>query len=309
MSDDLAFDKITEIHDQTIATMRALRIPPFPGNYKKYFDEIFAQQADQALKDIQKKESGSGKDHCTNCNYLTIAQRSVKSFVETHSDISHVAKLQDDYVTKASQHDGERCTELVSGLSQLGSEMSNELKKAQSKINDLTHELDKAITESITDPLTQVTNRKGLIDDLETIIEAGQSKALSVVLMMIDADNFKSLNDTYGHVAGDKVLYFMGQSIKSIIRTGDKVYRYGGEEFAVVLNRCEHDQAFSIADKIRSKIENSHLIYSGKTIQMTVSVGVTIHHINDSVDGFITRADDALYRAKQAGKNKTVLFD
>lgn len=210
---------------------------------------------------------------------------------------------------KASSHDGERCSELVGGLAHLGDEMSNELKKAESKIADLTAKLEKSITESITDPLTQVMNRKGLINDLENIIEIGESKKLSTVLMMIDADNFKSLNDTYGHVAGDKVLYFMGQSIKSIIRTGDQVYRFGGEEFAVILNRCEDDQAFSIADKIRSKIEHSHLIYAGKTIQITVSIGVTIHHLKDSIEDFISRADTALYQAKQDGKNKTILFD
>lgn len=309
MSDDILFDKITTIHDQTIAMMKALRIPPFPGHYKKHFDEIFAQQADQELKNSQKQQKGYKEDNCSSCKYLTIAQDSINSFVETHSNISHVATLQNDYLDKASKHDGERCTEIVGGLARLGDEMSGELKKAESKIAHLTAELEKSIAESITDSLTQVMNRKGLIDDLENIIEIGQTKKLSTVLMMIDADNFKSLNDTYGHVAGDKVLYFMGQSIKSIIRTGDQVYRYGGEEFAVILNRCEDDQAFSIADKIRSKIEHSHLIYSGKTIQITVSIGVTIHHIQDSVDDFIARADAALYQAKQNGKNRTVLID
>lgn len=309
MSDDILFDKITSIHDQTIATMRALRVPPFPGNYKKYFDEIFREQADLELKNIQKQQKESKEEHCTSCNYLTLAQDSVNSFVETHSNISHVADLQNNYIKQASSHDGERCSELIGGLAHLGDEMSNELKKAKSKIADLTAKLEKSIAESITDPLTQVMNRKGLINDLENIIEIGESKKLSTVLMMIDADNFKSLNDTYGHVAGDKVLYFMGQSIKSIIRTGDQVYRYGGEEFAVILNRCEDDQAFSIADKIRSKIEHSHLIYAGKTIQITVSIGVTIHHLKDSIEDFISRADTALYQAKQNGKNKTVLFD
>jgi diguanylate cyclase len=156
--------------------------------------------------------------------------------------------------------------------------------------------------------LTQVGNRKGFLEDLKGTLEAGQHQQLPLVLMMIDADNFKLLNDEYGHLAGDKVLYFLAQSIKSIIRSGDNVYRYGGEEFAVVLNRCDQEQSFAIADKIRSKIEHSHLIYSGRTIHVTVSVGVTTHQHGDTFEELFSRADEALYSAKKARKNCTIVF-
>ncbi len=126
---------------------------------------------------------------------------------------------------------------------------------------------------------------------------------------MIDADDFKILNDQHGHLAGDKVLYFLAQSIKSVIRAGDKVYRYGGEEFSVILNRCDQEQAFAVAEKIRTKIEQSHLIYSGNTIKLTVSIGATLHHEGDTYDEFVGRADDGLYRAKNEGKNTTILID
>lgn len=309
MNDNTVFDKISAIHDQTMSKLRALNLPPYPSQYKKYFDDIFVEQADKKLKSSRKEHDVHKKDHCTSCRYLDIAQSSVATFTEAHSDISHVAKMQDDYVNQLSQHDGERCTELVSGLARLGGNMSDELKKAQSKIDKLTIELKQAVSESITDPLTQITNRKGLIEDLGALIDAGQAKQLSVVLMMIDADNFKLLNDEYGHLAGDKVLYFLAHSIKSIIRSGDGVYRYGGEEFTVILNRCDQEQAVMIADKIRSKIEHSHLIYMGKTIHVTVSIGVTFHQQGDSYDDLVSRADNALYRAKKARKNCTVFFD
>lgn len=309
MADDTVFDKITDIHDQTIAMLRALRLAPYPSQYKIYFDKIFVEQADEALKNAKKEEESRVQLNYGIGKYLDIAHRSVIAFVETHTDISHVARMQTKYLSQGSIHQGERCADLVGGLTTLGDEMSNELKKAQAKIDELTLELEKVAAEMTTDPLTQVANRKGLIEDLEKVIDAGQSKQLPVVLMMIDADNFKNLNDTHGHVAGDKVLYFLAQSIKSIIRTGDKVYRFGGEEFAVVLNRCDYDKVFEIADNIRSKIEHKHLIYSGKTIHITVSIGVTVHHVKDSFDDFIARADSALYRAKQDGKNKTVFID
>jgi diguanylate cyclase len=127
--------------------------------------------------------------------------------------------------------------------------------------------------------------------------------------MMIDADDFQFLNAEYGHLAGDKVLYFIAQSIKTMIRSGDKVYRYGGEEFAVILGRCDEKQAFAIADNIRSKIAQSNLMYMGKTIRVTVSVGVTVHKQGDTYDDILGRADKALYCAKKSNTNCTISFD
>lgn len=306
MSNANVNDKIASIHDQTLSTLRALGLPPLPHHYKKYFEDIVRQSEDDELIALQQDDFLSNEDLS---RYLDIAHRSIESFVETHADISHVAQLQKNYISKAPKDGIERCVQFVDGLSELGHNMSVELKKAQTKIDILHNELQETITQLTIDPLTKVTNRKGLIDDLHSAIHAGENKTLPIVLLMIDADNFKSINDQYGHVAGDKVLYFFAHTIKSVLRSGDKVYRYGGEEFSVLLNRCNKEKAFAVADKIRSKIEQSHLIYSGQTIKMTVSVGATIHHAGDSYDDFIARADQALYRAKKEGKNRTILID
>lgn len=309
MKDTKIYDKIFSIHDQAIGALRALHIAPYPSHYKKYFDEIFIEQADSALVKAQQEDNEFNEIHDDLTHYLDIAHRAIITFVETHADISHVAELQSNYITKATQDGVERCANFVEGLSELGKNMSEELKKSQTKIDELSRELQQALAQLTTDPLTKVSNRKGLVDDLNSAIEAGQKKTLPMVIMMIDADNFKSLNDVHGHLAGDKVLYFLAQSIKSVIRSGDKVYRYGGEEFTVVLNRCEKDQAFAVADKIRSKIESSHLIYSGKTINVTVSIGATLHRKGDNYDDLMGRADEAMYSAKSKGKNRTIIFD
>lgn len=309
MSESEINEKIFSIHDQTVSTLRALNIVPTPSNYEKYFNEIINQQNDTKLLEVIQQTESLNMSDSELTRYLDIAHRTIVSFIESHADISHVAELQENYISKASLEGVERCVNFVDGLSELGKNMSLELKKAQSKIDKLSNELEETITQLTIDPLTKVTNRKGLIDDLNSAIQAGEHKSLPMVLLMIDADNFKVINDQHGHLAGDKVLYFFAQSIKSVIRGGDKVYRYGGEEFTVVLNRCDREQAYILADKIRSKIEQSHLIYSGKTIKMTVSVGATLHHEGDSYDSFVGRADEALYRAKKEGKNRTILVD
>lgn len=309
MKENKIYDKIFSIHDQTISMLRALHIAPYPDHYKKYFDQIFSEQADASLLKAQKDDSGSDETHGHITKYIDIAHRSLTAFVESHSDMAQVVDIQEHYLHDTSAQVGVECASLVDGISGISKKMSDELEKARNKINELNNDLQHALAELTIDPLTKVTNRKGLHEDMGKAIVAGQQKQLPMVLMMVDADDFKKLNDEYGHLAGDKVLYFLAQSIKSLIRAGDNVYRYGGEEFVIVLNRCDRELAYQIADKIRSKIEHSHLIYGGKTIHMTVSIGVTLHHQNDSFEDIVSRADSALYRAKEEGKNRTIVVD
>jgi len=220
-----------------------------------------------------------------------------------------VAQEQQEYIDNVPSNTLENYIAFTEGLSVLNKNLSEELHKAQAKINDLTTDLQEALSSMLIDPLTKVGNRNGFMTDLESAIEAGQSKKLSMVLMMIDVDNFKYINEEHGHLAGDKILYFLAQTIKTMIRTADKIYRYGGEEFAVVLSRCDETQAFAMADKIRLKIEQSNLLYLGRSVYVTISVGVTIHQKEDTFDSILGRADKALFCAKKSNKNCTVLLD
>lgn len=311
MENTNVYQKILEIHDHVMGLLRSMKVPAYPSQYKKFFDQLFLETADEELRkdqeNVDQKVLSDSKEDVT--KYLDMVEHSVVSFIESHSGITSVARLQRQYIDNAPSDSVEKFVTFVEGLSTLNQTMSEELDKAQSKINTLTEELKEARFDLTTDPLTKVGNRKGFSEDIGPSIEAGANKKLSLVLMMIDMDNFKFLNDEYGYVAGDKVLYFIAQTIKGMIRTADKVYRYGGEEFAVVLNRCDATQAEAIANKIRSKIEQSHLIYAGKNVHVTISVGVTIHQQGDTLDDLIGRADKALYCAKKSNKNCTVLFN
>lgn len=311
MENTTVYQKILEIHDHVMGLLRSMKVPAYPSQYKKFFDQLFLETADEELRkdqeNVDQKVLSDSKEDVT--KYFDMVEHSVVSFIESHSGIASVARLQRQYIDNAPSDSVEKFVTFVEGLGTLNQTMSEELEKAQSKINTLTEELQVARSELTTDPLTKVGNRKGFSEDIGPSIEAGMNKKLSLVLMMIDMDNFKFLNDEYGYVAGDKVLYFIAQTIKGMIRTADKVYRYGGEEFAVILNRCDATQAEAIANKIRSKIEQSHLIYAGKNVHVTISVGVTIHQQGDTLDDLIGRADKALYCAKKSNKNCTVLFN
>lgn len=304
------YQKVFDIHDQVMGIIRSMKIPPYPAHYKNFFDKLFLEIADAELRkdqlDSEQKVVGSSKDDVT--KYIDIAKRSVMSFTESHADIASVALEQKEYIDSPS-NTAENHIVFNEGLSALNKTLSEQLDKAQLKINDLTVDLQEALSALTIDPLTKVANRKGFMEDIESAIEAGQSKKLSMVLMMIDVDNFQYLNEEHGHLAGDKILYFLAQTVKSMIRSVDKIYRYGGEEFAVVLSRCDETHAFAIADKIREKIEHTNLLYSGQSVYMTISVGVTIHQMGDTFDTLLGRADKALFCAKKSNKNCTVLLD
>lgn len=310
MNNTNIYQKVFDIHDQVMGMIRSMKIPPYPAHYKKFFDKLFLEIADAQLRqdqlDSEQKVVGNSKEDIT--KYLDIAKRSVMSFTESHADITSVAHEQKEYIDSPA-NTLENYSAFNEGLSALNKNLSDELDKAQSKINELTLDLQETLSSLSIDPLTKISNRKAFMDDLEAVIEAGQSKKLSMLLIMIDVDNFKYINEEHGHLAGDKILYFLAQTVKSMIRTVDKIYRYGGEEFAVVLSRCDETQAFEIADKLRAKIEKSNLLYSGQSVYMTISVGVTIHQMGDTFDSILGRADKALFCAKKSNKNCTVLLD
>ncbi|PHM18342.1 MAG: GGDEF domain-containing protein [Sulfuricurvum sp. PD_MW2] len=311
MDNSRNYQKVVEIHDHAMGILRSMKIPPYPSQYKKFFDQLFAESADEALRkdqeNVDQKILGDSKDDVG--KYLDMVENSVVSFIESHSGIASVAEIQRQHIQNAPSDSTEKFVNFIEELNALHQNMVLELEKAQVKIDELNHDLQEARATLTTDLLTKVGNRQGFMEDIEPAIEAGASKPLSMVLIMIDVDNFKFLNDEFGYVAGDKVLFFIAQTIKSMIRTADKVYRYGGEEFAIVLNRCDVSQAQSVAEKIRAKIEQSKLLYAGKNVHVTVSAGVTVHKQGDTLDSLIERADKALYCAKKSNKNCTMLFD
>jgi len=305
------YQKVMAIHDQVMGLLRSTQISPYPAHYKKYFDEFFLELADDELRkeqeDAEHKILSGLKDDGT--KHLEIAKRSVLSFSESHAEISSVAKKQKEHLDNAPVSAEEEHIAFLESLHVLNKDMYDELDKAQTKIIELTTDLNEAFSSLTTDAVTKVGNRKAFMEDMEPLIEAGKNKTIPMILMMFDVDNFQFINDQHGYVAGDKILYFIAQTIKSMIRDTDKVYRYGGEEFVVVMTRCDVKQAFALADKIRAKIEHSKLLYLGKSVHVTISAGVTIHQQEDTFDGIIARAEKALYCAKKSNKNCTILFD
>ena len=158
------------------------------------------------------------------------------------------------------------------------------------------------------DVLTQLYNRRFLPTILRRELEMARQHHNPFAVLMIDVDHFKRVNDTHGHEVGDRVLQHISVVLQGQARASDFVFRYGGEEFLAVINEVAPDQAQNVANKIRSRIEESVLTLSEQlSLQVTVSVGVAMHDGHPDYRHLINRADQALYEAKRSGRNRVVM--
>ena len=161
---------------------------------------------------------------------------------------------------------------------------------------------------ALRDGLTKVFNKKYFQDRIRTefAFTARHKSALSLILF--DIDHFKKVNDTFGHLAGDKVLTTLAQHVLNLVRTEDVFARWGGEEFAVLCRETEVRAAIVLAERIRVSSERLSIVFNGNAVPITISAGVVM--IPDSrltdVEAFIHAADEALYEAKRSGRNRVV---
>jgi diguanylate cyclase (GGDEF)-like protein len=153
------------------------------------------------------------------------------------------------------------------------------------------------------DSLTGLFNRATFDELLQEDMAISKSTGANFSLILIDIDDFKKVNDTYGHLAGDEVLSDIGRLLQSILRREDATCRYGGEEFAVLVHHATASQVAYTAEKIRSRLQDYQF---NKSPSISVSIGCGAYQPDEDADSFINRVDLALYEAKRTGKNKVV---
>ncbi len=153
------------------------------------------------------------------------------------------------------------------------------------------------------DALTGVSSRTSLLNELEGAVSRAAKTGQPLCIIMADLDHFKEINDTHGHMVGDKVLAEVGARIRAALREFDVVGRYGGEEFVVVLENTSRHTARLIAERIRQRIASSPIKVGHLQLQLTISQGLAVRAEGDDLQRLLQRADDAMYQAKRAGRN------
>ena len=160
-------------------------------------------------------------------------------------------------------------------------------------------------TLSVTDSLTELFNSRHFYDQLQLEIERSERYGHPLSLLLLDIDNFKKFNDTYGHLEGDEVLIRLGQVIRRCLRKTDSAYRFGGEEFTIILPETAGGAAIVLAERVREDFadEDFHPVDSPEAVRETVSIGVAQYLPHEGLRPFVKRADFNMYGAKEQGKN------
>lgn len=175
----------------------------------------------------------------------------------------------------------------------------------------LTQALDQLKIQSSRDSLTGILNRSSIMEFLGQQLQQAKRKKQQVSIVMIDIDFFKSINDSHGHFGGDMALKEITKDINRNLRDCDRLGRFGGEEFLVVLGDTNAESAFKVSERIRKSVAELNLKYNGIYFKTTISLGVMTSHLNDNrqSDELIAQADAALYQAKRSGRNRVVMAE
>lgn len=185
-----------------------------------------------------------------------------------------------------------------------------QVRQLSGQVDSLRRELKKAKAKSMTDGLTGVYNRQAFDDALAYKIEGARIVKEHFSLLLLDLDDFKKINDTHGHLMGDRALAAFAQKCREAIRGDDFLARYGGEEFAIILSganlRHAHNKARQICNAVAAARYATESDHKDAYLSMTVSIGVSSYKKDDTPESIIDRADKALYKAKSCGKNCTI---
>jgi len=301
-------ETVFELAEKTFAKLKTLNIPPYPKYYHDTFVETLEKCDDEELKELSKKHgylfSNSEHDELIHESCFGLVKKGLEEFVKSNDTLKCITDetaINIDSIKK--EHSSVDAKQIIHAFDLFQSQIIKELSVADETIASLKLQVERLERESNIDPLTKAHNRRVLVKDLEEVLSFGKDKDIDMYLVMFDADDFKKINDSFGHLAGDKTLIFLSKLIQNSLRRGTRIYRYGGEEFVVILNRISQEEALKAVDRIVKETCESKLLYKGHDIHLTLSAGVASHTQGISADALLEAADKALYEAKHSGKN------
>lgn len=322
--------------ERAMAMMNSLRILPTPPNYSVFFACAAGQpsglvkEIDRAISDktpftdemlehlytsyIGDVQARAMRDTAVDAKrILNEIMQNVTAFAGTTSALTQEVSSQLQNMDQEPSEEVVRllANTLIEGAQTMQSSsesMTMRLAGAQREIADLRENLARAMTEAERDFLTGAFNRKAFDKRLNDAMLTSKSEEAELTLLMLDIDHFKHFNDNFGHLIGDEVLKIVAKTLIDTLKGMDCVARYGGEEFAVILPKTPIGGGMVVAEAIRKSIASKELKRktTGENFGViTVSIGVAaFRHSDDTPSSFIARADEALYRSKNSGRNR-----
>lgn len=240
--------------------------------------------------------------------YQSIAKEGLASYQNTNDIMATLTERQREILSESFEQKLIDEASISERFREIQDHMNKEISKANQTITELVSQIKDLEVKSSIDPLTKVYNRNKMDEYLQSAcLNSKNTKNLH--LLMIDIDDFKYINDHFGHLAGDKVLIFLANIFKKTVRDGDKVFRFGGEEFVIVVNRTDPTGAVMVAERIMEIVRNSKLLFKEQQMGVTLSIGIAHYEEGDDAESILLHADQALYRAKNMGKDQLQVWN
>lgn len=342
MPKDVGYDAAMRMAVQTFDMIQQYKTPPVPEAYEVFY----AYACRKPLEIIDRVEEAAAANgfldlhqiygiHCDLFSYpealrnqqettnekldseLSVVLEMVESHLKRNADYSTTLdSANDDLTTSSSPQALRRTIEKLLTENEKSREESEKLaaslENSQSSIREMREQLAKAREAGFQDALTRLYNRRYFDSQLPKEIATAQDNNGVLSLVMIDVDHFKSVNDTFGHPAGDAVLRVLGKMLTNNVKGQDIPVRYGGEEFSIILPETTAEGAKALANKIRRQLERKKMVLRDTNQDLgkiTASFGVAELRLDDTMPSLIARADKMLYEAKHTGRNKVVADD
>lgn len=258
------------------------------------FTELTGYTAEEAIGQSPRILQGPGTDRAT----LDHIRSALERHESCHVTVLNYAKTGREYWLDLKIYPLHGSDGTVTHFAAIERDKTNEMEAAK--------ELYEAAT---VDELTGAINRRHFDDELDEAVHRSGRYDRPLTLVMFDLDRFKKTNDTHGHAAGDEVLKMVAQVCRPMVRNPDMLGRVGGEEFAVLLNETPLDGGLILADRLRQAIADSSVEHEGHTLRITASFGCAQLAAGEDGEALMGRADDALYRAKDNGRNRVEAAD
>jgi len=323
--------KIAEITKKTLCFMVEKGIPSVPKNYKRWFN-VFTYLAEHGLLEEEIPEDKifeifsliNKKDKNVDIEKL---KREIKNSTDSlKSSLDEIISVTDRYSKSLNRGDKvlseAKCKiddkniqnmlgyilEEMKILKEENLKFRKKIEEENKKVQKLQEKLEIVETEANTDYLTGLYNRRAFMNILNNLFNDFKELNNKFSVILLDIDDFKKINDTYGHDVGDEVIKDIADVLRKYLRPEDIPARIGGEEFAVLITNADRDVAISVAERLRNVMENRHLFIDENTIiDYTASFGVaSMDKDIDSPSELLKVADNNLYRAKKEGKNRVV---
>lgn len=315
-------------------------LPPSPENYALFFCYYANRIPDlnMSIDELAKQFGAITQDQCNNLFTAHVGVEAERKALEKANSIldaelrkvlallDHANRGTDRFGRTLDQFNGQltmppelsALKEVVSRVAQETRLISDQNLRLQTQLSqstqqmaELRYTLDVVRQESLTDPLTEVGNRKFFQHEVERLLRDADENDTPLSLLMVDIDHFKKFNDNHGHLIGDQVLKLVGRTLTENVKGRDVVTRYGGEEFAIILPQTGEDAGAQLADQLRSAVGTRKITKKNSSESLgsiTMSIGISQYRRGEPVTQLIERADQALYQAKQAGRNRVIIF-